>query len=395
MPKLGLTTEEGTLLEWRVQPGDHVKAGDLLCVLETDKTTVEVPAEHGGVVLELRAAPGDTVAVGNCLATMRVTRAAESSLDHDDERAVAAMRAPPPDPDGGCDRSDTGQPSESAAPGIALPDRVVATPYARRLGKELKVDLNALWRNRQGHRIRGADIAAEVASRSEYSDSRRLRRVAAHAAMARRVSQSKPGIPHFYLASEAEVSGLQALRASRRSSDGARPATITHFIVAAVGRALVDIPEANAIWDGDRITTLAESNVGVVVHTQDGLFLPVVREAGRKVLGRISEEVGALVDHARSDRLDPADTSGAAISISNAGMHGVTYLTPVVSTGQSAMLGVGSVRQVFRPDAEGKPSLRQELGLVLAADHRVFDGVSGLSLLNRIIAYLEVPDRLL
>jgi pyruvate dehydrogenase E2 component (dihydrolipoamide acetyltransferase) len=120
-----------------------------------------------------------------------------------------------------------------------------------------------------------------------------------------------------------------------------------------------------------------------------------MRDAGRKSLLQIAEDSHALIGRAREGRLSAAEMAGGAFTVSNAGMFNVTYLTPIVNPGQAAILGVGSVRKVFRPDDEGRPTLRQELGLVLAADHRVLDGVAGLALLNRIISYLEAPIRLL
>ena len=213
--------------------------------------------------------------------------------------------------------------------------------------------------------------------------------------MARRLSEVKQGVPHFYLAAEAEVTALIALRGTLNAEAGRPRVTMTTFIVAAVGRALADLPDANTVWMDGELVTFGAADVGVAVNAPQGLYVPVVRDAGRKSIERIAAESRALVERAREGKLTLDEMAGGAFTVSNAGMHNVTYMTPIVNPGQSAVLGVGSVRQVFRPDDEGRPALRQELGLVLAADHRVFDGVSGLELLNGIIGYLESPSGLL
>jgi len=215
------------------------------------------------------------------------------------------------------------------------------------------------------------------------------------ATMARRLSDVKHGVPHFYLAAEAEVSALEALRAKLNPAGELPRLTLTTFIVAAVGRALADIPEANTVWSDGELLTFAAADVGIAVSAPSALYVPVLRDVGRKSLLILAEESQALIARARQGRLTRDEMVGGAFTVSNAGMHNVTYLTPIVNPGQSAILGVGSVRGVFRPDPEGQPALRRELGLVLAADHRVFDGVAGLALLNRIISYLESPIRLL
>jgi pyruvate dehydrogenase E2 component (dihydrolipoamide acetyltransferase) len=396
MPKLGLTMTEGTVSQWQVRPGDVISTGDILCMFETDKTVFEIESEHAGTVLEIDVPEGTTVEVGTRLARISIASVAPAlSGESGGAQGVASSDA--------LQRSDDLPDAQSTEPIVGRdhpPTRIVATPYARRIAREAVVDLGAVAGTGPAGRIKAADVrTAALRARTAPPDGsphlHRARVSTARAAMARRVSESKPGIPHFYLTSEAEVSTLEALRGEWQVTRGEPPPTITHFIVAAVGRSLLEFPEANAVWADGRVASLSDADVGLVVHSNDGLFLPVVRDAGRKSLLEIASDTRDLVARARAGRLVPDEMTGGAIAISNAGMHDVTYLTPIVNPGQSAMLGVGSVRQVFRPDAQGRPVLHRELGLVLAADHRVFDGVSGLVLLNRITSYLESPRRLL
>jgi pyruvate dehydrogenase E2 component (dihydrolipoamide acetyltransferase) len=396
MPKLGLTMTEGTMSEWQVKQGDVVSVGDILCMFETDKTIFEIEAEHAGTVLEIEVPEGTTVEVGARLARINTERVELTAGD--ESRAQPLPMSSQTVKHG--NRVPAASIAEASSPDARGAKRIVATPYARKLAREGAVDVRGVTGTGPGGRVKAADVlsAASATTRSPGAVTRHSRYAhtsPARVATARRVSESKPGIPHFYLTSEAEVSAVEALRSEWRATGGERRPTITDFIVAAVGRALADLPEANAIWTDNDVVTLGDTDVGLVVHSTDGLFLPILRDAGRKPLARIATENRDLIERARTGRLNPGEMSGGAIAVSNAGMHNVTYLTPLINPGQSAMLGVGSVRQLFRPDAQGNPELRRELGLVLAADHRVFDGVSGLVLLNRIISYVETPQRLL
>lgn len=212
--------------------------------------------------------------------------------------------------------------------------------------------------------------------------------------MARRLTAAKQDVPHFYLALEADVAALSTLRAKLNQAGGPR-LTLNDFIVAALGRALLDEPAANRVWIDHEMLQFDTSDVGVAVNTERGLFVPVVRDPGRQSLSEVAGQTRALVDRARAGRLGAAEMSGGAVTVSNAGMFNVTYMTPIITPGQAMTMGVGSVRQLFRPDAQGLPSLRSEIGLVLACDHRVLDGVSGLRFLNCVVRYLHRPGDLL
>ena len=215
------------------------------------------------------------------------------------------------------------------------------------------------------------------------------------AATARRLTPVKQQVPHFYLAVEAEVSKLLALRAEINAADPAVRLTINHFVVAAVGRALVDLPDANAVWADGEILRFRSADVGVAVNSERGLFVPVLRDAGRLGLNALAQVGNRLVERARAGALTAAEMQGGAITVSNAGMFSVKFMTPIINPGQAMILGVGSIGKKFRPDAEGRPALTQEMGLVLAGDHRLLDGVSGLRFLNRVMHYLEHPLQLL
>jgi pyruvate dehydrogenase E2 component (dihydrolipoamide acetyltransferase) len=170
---------------------------------------------------------------------------------------------------------------------------------------------------------------------------------------------------------------------------------LTHFIAAAVGRALRRIPEVDAVWDNEEIVTLGATDVGIAVDTERGLLVPVLRNAGSLPLGGVAAATTELVQRARDGRLAADDLQGGAISISNVGMFGASYLVPIVNPGQSAILGVAATKQVFRPDADGRPVLKQEMGLVLSCDHRLLDGVKAARFLDLVVRLLQQPLSLL
>ncbi|GAO23154.1 dihydrolipoamide acyltransferase component [Alicycliphilus sp. B1] len=197
------------------------------------------------------------------------------------------------------------------------------------------------------------------------------------------------------MAVEAEMSAVMALRGQLNAAQARQRLTINHFVLAAVGRALEAMPEMNRVWTDEGILSLDSSDVGMAVNTDKGLLVPVLRGAGRQSLGDLARQAGELIGRAQAGRLGSADMHGGAITVSNAGMHDVTYMTSIINPGQSMILGVGSIREVFRPDGNGQPAIRREMGMVLSADHRVLDGVGGLKFLKLVVQALQQPMGLL
>lgn len=405
MPKLGLTMTEGVLLEWKVAPGDRFARGDILFVVETDKAATDIEAEADGRLAERLVEEGATVPVGQPVGRLSgeagptVTAAGGGRADAEpraagqETRAVAALPSPPP---------IAAPPAVSPVPAASA--RIVATPLARRMARAGGVDLAGIAGSGPRGRIKAIDVeraAASLASEARTVPAAvaaaptRSRPTPTQAAMARRLSAVKQGVPHFYLSTEFEVSALLELRAGLNADASWPKLTLTHFILAAVGRALGAHPGINRVWDEGEIVAYAATDVSLAVETDGGLYVPVVRDCGGDSLDRIAAAARAAVERARIGRLSVADMEGAAIAVSNAGMHDVTWLTPIINPGQSAILGVGSVRELFRPDAAGSPALRREMGLVFSGDHRVHTGVEGLAFLNSLKALLETPVRLL
>lgn len=386
MPKLGLTMTEGLIASWCVAPGDEVKAGDVLFVVETEKVANDIVADAAGRIGKILIAEGETAPVGTPVATW-------------------SSAAGP-----------TTQPTREPPPELTQePARIVATPLARKHAQVHGVDLSVVVRSGPNGRIKAADVAAAIASapgndapapaarpvlppeRSAPAREGERRRPASaiEKVTARRLADSKRDTPHFYVLAEADISGLLDFRdRMNRDPTGAR-LSLTHFILAVVARSLAEAPEANSVWRDGEIASFDRIDVGLAVDTPRGLVAPVMRGVDRFGLDDLASAASRLIAAAREGRLGFDDMEGGAITISNVGMFGASRLVPIINPGQSAILGVGAVRPAFRPDEKGAPRLCQELGLVLSADHRVWDGVRAARFLDSIVRLLENPLRLL
>lgn len=386
VPKLGLTMAEGTLVEWMVKPGDAFRADQSIFVIESEKAATEIPAEADGTLLEITAELGATLAVGTVIGFW------------DDGAAGAGATAGAPSPPTSAPPPAPAAPAPVAAP--RPPDeRLLATPLARRLAQTRGIDLSAVAGSGPRGRIRAADLPAVASAAAAVPvpvvDGALRAPTSTEQTIARRLVAAKQEIPHFYLSVEAEVSALQQLRAELNAAQSEVRFTLNHFIVAAVGRALAQMPQVNRVWTADGILSLPSADVGMAVHTERGLMVPVLRDLGRQPLASVAREAAAAASRAQAGRLAAAEMAGGAITVSNAGMHDVTYMSSIINPGQAMILGVGSVRGVFRPDADEQPVLRREIGLVLSADHRVLDGVTALQFLKRVVGALERPLGLL
>lgn len=399
MPKLGLTMTEGVIVEWMVTPGQAFRQGQSLFVIESEKAAIEVPAEEDGVLIHTTVPVGDTVPVGAVIGSWADTLPNGATPVDEGKTTPAPTVA-----------------AEIAANSVAMAapskpylsplQRVPVTPLARRLAKRRGIDLSTVRGSGPRGRIRAADLPAGLAAAAVTQQVVPAKAVNAPGSVlqkpssveqtiAHRLVAAKQQIPHFYVSAEVEVSALQALRAELNAVQGGVRFTLNDFLLAAAGRALADQPKANRVWTDDGILTLTATDVGMAVNTERGLMVAVLRDVGHQTLIDTSRAARSAIERAKSARLNPAEMAGGAITVSNAGMHDVSTMTSIINPGQAMILGVGSVRELFRPDDAGQPVLRREIGLVLSADHRVLDGVAASSFLNCIRHHLSRPLGLL
>lgn len=401
MPKLGLTMTEGVVTSWLVRPGDQFRSGDVLVVVETEKIASEVESPGDGRIETIEVAEGSTVPVGTVLATWTGADTALRSRrpEADDRNHVATALKP-----------DNAPIAQSAIARSGGSGRPIATPLARRLAKDARIALSTVPGTGPRGRIKARDVEAAIANASRQHAPAAaveqasiagspvgLRRpaTALEKTVARRMSQSKQTIPHFYVQAEADVSRLLKLREELNSIEGFTRVSVNHLIIVAVGRALAQMPEINVLWSDDEVVQLTGSDVGFAVDTERGLFAPVIRAVNDKGLEALARAANDLAGRAKEGRLSADELTGGMITVSNVGMYGASHLIPIINPGQSAILGVAAVKPVFRPDANDQPVLRKEIGLVLACDHRVLDGVKAARFLDCVANHLTNPLLLL
>lgn len=411
VPKLGLTMTEGVLVEWMVQPGEAFKVDQGLFVIESEKAANEIGAEADGTLLEITAQAGETLPCGTVIGYWDDGQAGEGVAVSAAATTVAAPSA----------QATAAAPAAMSAAVIPVVSgaqgaRIPVTPLARRLAAQQGVDLSTVTGSGPRGRIRARDVLSKAqqpvqvpqAVQAEKPVNTNAPVAAAVTAagilrvptnlertVAQRLTAAKQQVPHFYLSVEAEMSAVMGLRAQLNAAQSRKKLTLNHFVLAAVGQALQAMPEVNCVWTDEGILSLATADVGMAVNTEKGLLVPVLRDVGTLSLGGIAAQAGELIGKAQAGRLTSADMHGGAITVSNAGMHDVTYMASIINPGQSMILGVGSIREVFRPDENGQPVIRREMGMVLSADHRVLDGVAGLKFLKLVVQALQQPMGLL
>jgi len=404
MPSLGADMEAGTLVEWRVTPGQAVRRGDIVAVVDTDKAVIEVEIFEDGIVEELLVPPGRKVPVGTLLARLRAPTAPAPEPAAAPARAVAApILAPPPAP-----ASAPPAPAPAAPPASMQPPaaRVRATPLARRVARALGADLAALHGTGPGGAIVRADVEraaapapaaarppAAAAPTPVTGTSERaagLRRATA-AAMAR----SKREIPHYYLGARIDLSRalawLAAENAERPVAQRMLPAAL---LLRAAALAAREVPELNGFWlDGDfRPATPVHLGVGISLRG-GGLVAPALRDADRKSLPELMRELGDLVRRTRAGVLRSSELGEATLTVTNLGDQGVDTVHGVIQPPQVALVGFGRIAE--RPWAEhGLLGVRPVVTASLAADHRASDGHRGGRFLTAIDRLLQEPEKL-
>ncbi|MFK7897190.1 MAG: dihydrolipoamide acetyltransferase family protein [Myxococcota bacterium] len=438
MPRLssGGDAEEGSavLASWLVAVGDRVEKGDVIAELETDKATVELEAPASGTITEFSVAAGtEDVVPGTVLGIIDVGDAASAEAVDDGSVAAepaseksepgaapvsASVSAPAPAPVSASAPVPAAAPAPISETGGA---ERIATPLARRVAADQGIDLSAIEGTGSRGRIVQADVmratpgasdrpAGEAAAEAEVDASQSAQPVASEAAIhegveivrlsamrktiARRLTESKQEVPHFYLRVRCSMDSVMALR-SRMNAQLAEEGrgvklSVNDFILRAAALGLRDVPAANVRFMGDVMHQLLTVDLSVAVATEGGLVTPVVKDADRLGLVGISETVTELAGRAREGKLRPEEYQGGSMTISNLGMYGIETVYPILNPPQACILGVGAAeaQPVVR---DGEIAVGQIAGITLAADHRAVDGAVGAQLLAAIRERVEDP----
>ncbi|WP_114374537.1 pyruvate dehydrogenase complex dihydrolipoamide acetyltransferase [Elioraea thermophila] len=438
MPALSPTMTEGTLARWLKKEGDRIRPGEVIAEIETDKATMEVEAVDEGILARILVPEGTTgVAVNAPIAELVAEGEAAST-------GSSAPPAAPPKPATGSAPAPALAPA--AAPAAAprgnghdataadrSPDeRLFASPLARRMAKLAGIDLTALKGSGPGGRIVKADIEAAMAKAAAPAASAAAvaptpppapvapapaptpspapapaapppmaapHRLVPHSTMrkviARRLSESKASIPHFYASVDVELDALLKLRAELNAKapaegPGAFKLSVNDMIIKAAAIALRRVPKVNASWREDGMVLYDDVDIAVAVALPDGLITPIVRQADRKGLAAISNEMKDLAARARAGKLKPEEFQGGSFSISNMGMMGVKEFSAIINPPQAAILAVAAGEQ--RPVVKGGAlAIATVMTVTLSVDHRVIDGALAAEWLGVFKGIVEDP----
>lgn len=387
MPSLGAEMEKGTLVEWRVKPGDAVTRGQIVAVVETDKGTIEVEIFEDGVVDSLLVEPGTKVPVGTPLAVVRGKG--------EPAAAVAAASAPAP--------------SAAKAPPPAAPEagRTRASPLARKRAEALGLDLGRMTGTGTGGTITVADVEAAAAAgasgaggaagagtgaeKATEADRQAAMRRAIGAAM----SRSKREIPHYYLATDIELSRMLAWLATHNAGvPVARRMLPAAPLLKAVALALMDVPELNGFFTDGAFRPSDVVHLGVAISLrQGGLVAPAIHDAGRRTVAELMDALRDLIARVRAGTIRSSELADPTVTVSSLGDQGVREVLGVIFPPQVALVGLGRIGE--RPwVVEGAVQARPVITATLSADHRVSDGHRGGRFLAALDRLLQEPEKL-
>jgi pyruvate dehydrogenase E2 component (dihydrolipoamide acetyltransferase) len=453
MPKWGIEMTEGTLAEWNIGEGDGVTKGQVVAQIETDKIVNEVQSEFDTTFVRLIAQPGEIYPVGALLAVMSAQPAESGAIDEfvrnfrgigSEEPEGAAAGDPTGDRAGdrmagaardlamspaarrlaerlkvdasriaGSGRSgrityqdveQAGRPARAVGGGSAVSievktvslDRHYASPGAKRLALEHRIDLSAVGGSGPRGRISREDVAKAanitLASRSASSTFESVRMSPTRKAIARQLTLSKSTIPHFYLRTEVNLDALLALRADAKRGAGQAP-SINDYFIRASALALIQVPDVNIQVHGDDIRRFRHADIAVAVAAERGLITPIVRSADSKSASQISAEMHGLIERARAAKLRSEDIEGGTFTVSNLGMYGIDQFDAIINPPQGAILAIGAAAK--RPiERGGSLAVATTAQLSLSCDHRAIDGAVGAQFLAALRDLLQAPERL-
>jgi pyruvate dehydrogenase E2 component (dihydrolipoamide acetyltransferase) len=425
MPALSPTMTEGKLAKWHKAAGDTVSSGDVIAEIETDKATMEVEAVDEGKLGKILVEEGtEGVAVNTPIALILEDGEDESALAGAEKSASAPTKEAAPQPEAKAEPAKpeakpAAQPAtaETAADGHG--DRVFASPLAKRMAKQAGLDLGAIAGSGPKGRVVKSDVEAALASggtkpAAAAKPEKAAEKTAAakpapasaagepafdlvpHTTMrkviARRLTEAKQTIPHFYLTVDCELDKLLELRQTLNSQapEGGYKLSVNDFIIKASALALIKVPAANASWSDEGSKFYKSADISVAVAIEGGLITPVIRAAQAKGVAAISSEMKALAKKAREGKLVPEEYQGGTFSLSNLGMFGVKHFEAVINPPQGCILAIGAGEQ--RPLVKNAAlAIATVMSCTLSVDHRVVDGAVGAEYMQAFKALIENP----
>ena len=394
MPEVLAGATECVVSRWSVSEGDVVNVGDVLAEIETDKASVEYHAEEAGTVARLIATEGALVDVGTPIAIFAVAGDTESDIERAlAEAGLAASESAPSAPvesvaEPATAVAETSTPAEAQIELTDAGGRLKASPIVRKMAKELGVDLSRVAGSGPAGRIVRRDIDALVASgaltnpvaaassapmpqasNATYSE---IPHTSMRRAIARRLTESKSTVPHFYLKADCVVDKLLQARVDVNEALGIKT-SVNDWVVKAVAHALMAVPAANVVWSDQSMRQFTQADISVAVATEGGLYTPVLRGVERMSIPEISEQIRDLADRARQGKLKQDDIEGGSFAVTNLGMLGTEEFSAILNPPQSGILAVGAAREKAVA-INGALAVANVMTVTLSADHRAVDG---------------------
>jgi pyruvate dehydrogenase E2 component (dihydrolipoyllysine-residue acetyltransferase) len=416
MPKLSPTMEEGQIAAWHAKEGDRIEVDQVLAEVETDKATMEFRSFDRGVLLKILAEAGTVVKLGDPVAIIgeagedvsELVGKSKGTKEPPKEKSGAeeppkGKDAPKEPPKATESKRATAEPAVPAArpSNVDATGRLKASPYVRKVARDRGLDLRTVTGSGPGGRIVARDLegpagaTTEAAARTEPT---RKPLSMMRKTIARRLTESKQTVPHFYLTIDVNAGALVDLRtqlnADLATLDPAPKVSFNDLVIKAAAIALVRVPTVNASFTPEALVYHHHVDISVAVAIDDGLVTPVVRAADRKNVLAIAREVRDLAGRAREKKLKPDEMSGGTFSVSNLGMFGIDEFAAVINPPEGAILAVGGIRaEPVVEDGDIVPGHRMKL--TLSCDHRVVDGAVGAQYLAALRSILEAPTQIL
>ncbi len=411
LPKLSPTMEEGTLAKWAKKEGERVQIDDLIAEVETDKATMEWRAFDAGVLLKILVEEGAVLQPDAPVAIFGESGEDVSSLlaslgKPEKPAETAEKKEPAPQAVAAAPSAAPTKPAPSAAAPVPVRSdgRVLASPLVRRMAREHDVDLHAVQGSGPGGRIVKRDLEkalaeprAAVAKAPTVLGVRQPARVEKLSSMrrtiARRLTESKQTVPHFYLTMDVDAGPLTAARAQINAEleSAGEKISVNDLVMKACAVALRRVPEVNASFAGDSIHYHQVVDISMAVAIPDGLVTPVIRDADVKGIAAIAREARELAGRARAKKLTPEEMQNGTFSVSNLGMFGIEDFAAVINPPEGAILAVGTVRDEAVVSKNGQIAPGKRMRMTLSCDHRVVDGALGARWLAALRSILEQP----
>ena len=410
MPALGVAQEKGTLLNWLKAEGQPVTKGEPLMEVETDKATVEIEAPASGILTNVTASAGDEIPVGNKIAVILAPGEVATPVVQSPYPSVPAVGGTSDDlalqpQKGTTPVAESNPPISPFIKGGSKGDfasleisplartRILASPAAKRIAKERGIDLASLKGSGPDGSVLAEDVLRSTASQAaapgglpkikETLQLTPMRRI-----VGERMAQSKQTAPHFYLTMDTDMTEVTRRRSALKEKGEQLIPSINDFILSACARALKDFPSLNAAFTDQRVELYSDINIGVAVALEEGLVVPVIRNADRLSLPELAKQSRELADKAQKKKLFPLDYEGGTFTVSNLGMFGVDSFIAIINPPQCAILAVGQVGPRVVPHGEGI-AVRPMMTMSLSADHRVVDGAIAARFLQEVKRLLE------